>query len=488
MQIQQAGQAAENQQCFSTKMSEKHIRVAVVGNVDAGKSSLIGTLKTGHLDDGRGQARSQIMIHKHEIDTGRTSTIATHLLGFDVNMKPIVSIATMGVAGSSNANIKNDADVAAKAHTLVTLMDLAGHEKYLKTTVHGISSGMIDYALVLVNSRQRPTHMTRHHIGLAVACNIPIIIVLTKTDGCPAHVLKSTKEEIKKILSSSPEIQKKSYQIKSEFDVNIVKDKLHAITPVIQISCVTGEGLDLLSTLICSLPKRRRHQQKIGRPFEHLVEDVYHLTGVGTVVSGFVNAGRISVGQKVFIGPVHKQHSKDGNVGGSFIETQIKSAHIARTHVKSVVAGNNACFALALSKADRKLIRSGMVLLGHEAEASACFEADMVILKGSGVDGTTIRKNYETMIHILHMKQCARVEKIELLQKSNHFGSIGGNGSVVHDSEGGGNENVVVRPGSRAKMTFRFKMRREYIRPGMRILFRDGHVRGCGVITNVGIV
>jgi GTPase len=37
MQIQQAGQAAEHQQSFSTKMSEKHIRVAVVGNVDAGK-------------------------------------------------------------------------------------------------------------------------------------------------------------------------------------------------------------------------------------------------------------------------------------------------------------------------------------------------------------------------------------------------------------------------------------------------------------------
>jgi len=64
-----------------------------------------------------------------------------------------------------------DADIAAKAHPFLTLVDLAGHKKYLKTAVHGVSSGMIDYALVLVSSRQPPTHMTRH---LAVACNIPI--------------------------------------------------------------------------------------------------------------------------------------------------------------------------------------------------------------------------------------------------------------------------------------------------------------------------
>jgi len=418
----------DNQSSFTTKMSEKHVRIAVVGNVDAGKSSLIGTLKSGRLDDGRGFARSQIMIHQHEIKSGRTSTIASHLLGFDDSLNPVTTVGT-----------KTDAAVAAKAHTLVTLVDLAGHDKYLKTTVHGMSSGMIDYALVLVNSRQPPTHMTRHHIGLAVACNIPIVIVLTKTDGCPDRVMKSTKDEIKKILHS-PGIKKKPYQIKKEFDITIVRDKLHAIAPILPVSCVTGQGLDLLNTFVCSLPKRRRHQQKVGRAFEYLVQDVFHLTGVGTVVSGFVNAGRVMVGHKVFIGPVN----------GSFIATHVKSAHIARTQVNSVVSGNSACLAFALSKDERKMIRTGMVVLEHPAETSSFFEADMLILKGSGVDGTTIRKNYVTMVHILHMKQCARVENVELLEDAKGYSTRGD----------GFGESAIIRPGSRAKMIFRFMMRK----------------------------
>ena len=61
------------------------LRVAVVGNVDAGKSTLVGVLTgpTSFLDDGRGLARSRVLRHKHEAETGRTSSIAeephTHL-------------------------------------------------------------------------------------------------------------------------------------------------------------------------------------------------------------------------------------------------------------------------------------------------------------------------------------------------------------------------------------------------------------------------
>ncbi|KAK7210671.1 hypothetical protein V2G26_017849 [Clonostachys chloroleuca] len=49
-------------------------RIAVVGNVDAGKSSLLGVLVKGDLDDGRGKARVNLFRHKHEIETGRTSS------------------------------------------------------------------------------------------------------------------------------------------------------------------------------------------------------------------------------------------------------------------------------------------------------------------------------------------------------------------------------------------------------------------------------
>jgi len=59
------------------------IRCAVVGNVDAGKSTLLGVLTKDVLDDGRGKARLNLFRHKHEIDTGRTSSVGTEIMGFD---------------------------------------------------------------------------------------------------------------------------------------------------------------------------------------------------------------------------------------------------------------------------------------------------------------------------------------------------------------------------------------------------------------------
>lgn len=58
-------------------------RIAVVGNVDAGKSSMLGVLVKGDLDDGRGKARVNLFRHKHEIETGRTSSVGMEIMGFD---------------------------------------------------------------------------------------------------------------------------------------------------------------------------------------------------------------------------------------------------------------------------------------------------------------------------------------------------------------------------------------------------------------------
>lgn len=58
-------------------------RIAVVGNVDAGKSTLLGVLTHGQLDNGRGLARQKLFRHKHEAETGRTSSVGNDILGFD---------------------------------------------------------------------------------------------------------------------------------------------------------------------------------------------------------------------------------------------------------------------------------------------------------------------------------------------------------------------------------------------------------------------
>jgi GTPase len=100
------------QEIILQKLSNQHIRVAVVGNVDSGKSTLIGSLVSSSLDDGRGMARSTIMKHKHELTSGRTSTIGVHVLGLDDNYQTV-----------SGSDYK---DVVLKSNRLVSLMDLAG--------------------------------------------------------------------------------------------------------------------------------------------------------------------------------------------------------------------------------------------------------------------------------------------------------------------------------------------------------------------------
>jgi GTPase len=144
--------------------------VAVVGNVDAGKSTLISSLTHSILDDGRGSARARVMKHKHELMSGRTSTITTHLFGMDEDAKTIL------VKDASS----NQAKIIRKASHLVSIMDLAGHEKYLKTTIAGVAKGMADYALLLVNAAQPPTNMTMHHLKLCASLGISVIVVMTK--------------------------------------------------------------------------------------------------------------------------------------------------------------------------------------------------------------------------------------------------------------------------------------------------------------------
>jgi GTPase len=72
------------------------VRVAVVGNVDSGKSTLLGVLTHGVLDDGRGHARTKLFRHKHEIESGRTSSVGNDILGFDCKGKIVNDLILNG--------------------------------------------------------------------------------------------------------------------------------------------------------------------------------------------------------------------------------------------------------------------------------------------------------------------------------------------------------------------------------------------------------
>ena len=118
---------------------------------------------------------------------------------------------------------------------------------------------MADYALVLVNASQPPTHMTIHHLKLCSSMGIPVIVLLTKADRSSSHVFQSTKKEISRILKSPDLGLKRPFVVKTQKDIELVQNKLTnaaVLVPIISISCVTGEGMDVESSTTAA----SRHQ------------------------------------------------------------------------------------------------------------------------------------------------------------------------------------------------------------------------------------
>ena len=116
-------------------------RLAVIGAEGAGKSTLIGALATGAFDNGRGLARAAVLKHGHEVEAdGQTSDIVERTM---------------------------------RADKSVALLDLAGHEKYLKTTIFGLTARFPDAALLVVDVRDaKLRRMTLEHLGVAISAEI----------------------------------------------------------------------------------------------------------------------------------------------------------------------------------------------------------------------------------------------------------------------------------------------------------------------------
>lgn len=423
------------------RSSEEYLdlRVAVAGNVDSGKSTLIGVLTgNGSLDNGRGLARAQIFTHKHELETGRTSCVSQQIMGFNA-MGEIVNY--------SHIRNLSWSDVLEKSSKVLTFFDLAGHERYLKTTVFGLTAHVPDYCMIVIGANMGVLRMTKEHLAVALALKVPVFVVITKIDISPGHILDNTREHICKLLKS-PGARKLPVLVKSISDVsmasqNIVNDR---IVPIFEVSSVTGDGLDLLSKFLNLIPTRRNWSTAVTEPAEFQIDETFMVTGVGTVVAGTTISGSIAIGQYLHLGP---------DSSGNFVKVQVKSIHYKRTSVKRIVAGQTG--SLALKKVKRSSIRKGMVLLDSGVRPGAVWEfyAEVMILYHS----STIRVNYQAVIHCAAIRQAAKVLSIE---------------------------SEVARTGDRTKILFRFLYHPEYLKGDARFIFREGRTKGIGKVIALG--
>jgi len=342
-------------------------------------------------------------------------------------------------------------EISAKAAKIVSFIDLAGHERYLKTTLYGLTSGAPSCVILIVGGNAGLIGMSKEHLAIALALSVPVVVCITKIDMTPTNVLAKTIQQVTKIMQS-PGCRKTTVFVESSETAVELSQVFAAerLCPVFELSNVTGAGIDYLRTFLNLLPASESDTEKFAadQPLEYSVTEIWSVPYVGTVVDGILNSGTIKAGDSVLIGP-------DAN--GNYQSTVVKSIQRKRAPVTSAEAGQ--CVSLALKRIRKSAVRKGMVLV-HKSEtpprAVRRFEGQVLIL----YHNTTLQKNYQAMLHCGAVRQTVRMVSMDHPQG-------------------------ILRTGDRATVTFEFISHPEFVKEGMKLLFREGKTKGLGVITRL---
>ncbi|XP_073527719.1 GTP-binding protein 2 isoform X2 [Phyllobates terribilis] len=419
------------------------LRVAVLGNVDSGKSTLLGVLTQGELDNGRGRARLNLFRHLHEIQSGRTSSISFEILGFNSKGEVV-----------NYSESRTAEQICESASKMITFIDLAGHHKYLKTTIFGLTSYCPDFAMLVVSANTGIAGTTREHLGLAMALKVPFFLVVSKVDLCSPATVERTLRQLERTLKQ-PGCNKVPFMVRSEDDAVTAAQQFAQspnITPIFAISSVSGESLDLLKVFLNILPPltNSREQEELMQQLpEFQVDEIYTVPEVGTVVGGTLYSGVCKEGERLVVGPTDE---------GGFLPLKVCSIQRNRSTCRVLRAGQAAT--LALGTFDRSLLRKGMVLVSPEMLPTVCwvFEAEIVLL----FHATSCRRGVQVTVHVGNVRQTAVLEHI-------------------HGKE-------ELRTGEKAVVRFRFIKHPEYLKLGTKLLFREGVTKGIGHVCNLQVI
>lgn len=325
--------------------------------------------------------------------------------------------------------------------------------------------------------------MTKEHLGIALALNVPVFVVVTKVDICPKGRLEETLTEINKVLKS-PGARKMPFSVRSDEDAvaaaaGIVNER---ITPIFQVSNVTGLGHNHLTKFLKMLSVRNEWGSASTDPPEFSIDDAFRITGVGTVVAGTVIAGTIEANSTMLFGPDNL---------GKFKPVTLKSIHSKYTQMKSVCAGMSASFNIKSNvKRDvvtKQQVRKGMVLVHPSLDpvGSTMFDAEVQILHHP----TTMTVNYQPVVHCGIIRQSARILKIVHTGSANSKAGSGksNRSKAAQDANSGtsGAGNNYLRTGDKATVTFQFMYRPEFLREGTKLIFREGRTKGIGKVTHI---
>ncbi|CAD7702244.1 unnamed protein product [Ostreobium quekettii] len=367
------------QQNCSEDVTGLDIRIAVAGGADSGKSTLVAVMTHGTdgkpiLDNGGGSARTTVLRHKHEIETGRTSSISQHMLGYDQDGRVLnyVGVSTL-----------TPAEIGVAATRQINFVDIGGLEKYLKTALYGMTSMLLDYMLLCVSAASGPQRVMREHLAVALALDIPVAVVITKVDAVDAAQAQRVLDDVRQIVEvadkalgarlgeegpgeactpcicSEEEAEHWSKELTHQNQrMRSGSYSVPVSIPIFMVSSVTGAGLQLLHTLLSGLqpstlqrssdPSSTPAQAEggsagrsagdcgVGCRFQ--VDQTFDVADVGLVVSGTAVDGTITLGQRLNLGP---------DADGNFVPVSVSCIQRSQIPVKAVRAGQTATLALS---------------------------------------------------------------------------------------------------------------------------------------------
>jgi len=288
--------------------SKPHVNIGTIGHVDHGKTTLTAAIATMLSVTQGGTAKSYEAIDSAPEEKARGITINT-------------------------AHVEYQTQNRHYAH-----VDCPGHADYIKNMITG--AAQMDGAILVVAATDGPMPQTREHILLARQVGVPYIVVfMNKTDIADPELSDLVEMELRELLSS--------YGFPGD-DIPIIRGSAklaleHANDPNSpEVKCIH----ELMEAVDSYIPNPAR---PIDKPFIMPVEDVFTITGRGTVVTGRIEAGVVKVGEEVEIIGLRDTVKK--------VVTGVEMFKKSLDHGQ---AGDNA--GILLRGVERKDVERGMVL------------------------------------------------------------------------------------------------------------------------------
>ena len=387
--------------------TKPHVNVGTIGHVDHGKTTLTAAITKVQSKKGLADFVAFDQIDKAPEERERGITIAT-------------------------AHVEYSTDKRHYAH-----VDCPGHADYVKNMITG--AAQMDGAILVVSAADGPMPQTREHILLARQVNVPYIVVfMNKVDMVDdPELLDLVELEVRELLSA--------YEFPGD-EIPIIKGSalkaLESGDPTSAAGKVIGELMDALDSYIPQ-PKR-----EVDKPFLMPVEDVFSITGRGTVATGRIERGKIKVGEEVAL------------VGfNSDKKSVITGVEMFRKLLDDGQAGDNV--GLLLRGIDKDGVERGMVLAKPGSiTPHTHFNAEVYVLtKEEGGRHTPFFKGYRPQFYFRTTDVTGSVELPEGME--------------------------MVMPGDNVQMTI------ELITPiamdeGLRFAIREGgRTVGAGVVTKI---